>query len=234
MTTGHKTLEQLSQSVATMSFIQSHVKLILFLSCSIVTLSTLILVFLHRLIYILSRPPIKRSTSHLLVVLGSGGHTAEMINILSSIPNLQTKFNHRTYLVSSGDGFSALKAKEFERTNTSYSIVTVRRARRVHQSFLTAPYTAILSLWDCLQVIQTKPDLILTNGPGTGVCVVIASIISSFFGQSSSRTIFIESWARVTTLSLSGRLLKPLVNRFLVQWPQLKEDRIEYIGPLVS
>ena len=51
------------------------------------------------------------------------------------------------------------------------------------------------------------------------------------------RTIFIESWARVKTLSLSGQILKPLVDRFIVQWPQLvKEegDRVEYIGPLVS
>ena len=69
------------------------------------------------------------------------------------------------------------------------------------------------------------------------------------------RSIYIESWARVRTLSLSGRILKPLVDRFLVQWPQLaiSEDdgdgvqvnstspkpgfvpaKAEFVGPLVS
>jgi beta-1,4-N-acetylglucosaminyltransferase len=210
----------------------SYTTILLTLSCLMILSSTLILISLHRLVYILSRPPTKRSTSHLLVVLGSGGHTAEMLNILSTLP-IQN-FTQRTYLVSSGDSFSASKAKEFEGTNTTYSIVTVRRARKVHQSFYTTPLTTILSLFDCLQILKSQPDMILTNSPGTGVCVVIASIILSFFGYKPSRTIFIESWARVKTLSLSGKILRPLVNRFIVQWPQLQEDGIEYIGPLVS
>jgi hypothetical protein len=35
-------------------------------------------------------------------------------------------------------------------------------------------------------------------------------------------------------LDRSRKILRPLVNRFIVQWPQLQEDGIEYIGPLVS
>ncbi|KAL6242036.1 UDP-N-acetylglucosamine transferase subunit [Rhinocladiella similis] len=250
-------------------------------------------IIFFRLVSILSRPaPSSRpqasssNPTHILIVLGSGGHTAEMLNILSQAPCLQLDFTYRTYVVSSGDGFSALKAHEFEKslladlsstpgitvpdhTSTNYDIVTVHRARRVHQGLLTAPWTSLRCLLDCIDVLkgthrdlkssQNKqrgyPDLILTNGPGTGVIVVLASIILLFFrcsgprhGHQGSqpasfthsgqmRTIFIESFARVKTLSLSGRLLKPLVHRFIVQWPDLVKSqgsKVEYIGPLVT
>ncbi|KIV88668.1 hypothetical protein PV10_08329 [Exophiala mesophila] len=269
------------------------------------TIVLLVILFLVRLSMILSRqrPPRTRPQAstehptHLLVVLGSGGHTAEMINILSSIPNLNRLFTHRTYVVSSGDSFSAQRAHDFENqlssrdknpspssssSSSSYTIATIYRARKIHQPLLTTPFSSLKCLKDSLQVLRQHdlyPDLILTNGPGTGVIVVLASIILLFFGlhgpvvshassvsasasppQSSHptgrmRSIYIESWARVRTLSLSGRILKPLVDRFLVQWPQLavSEDdgvgvqldstspkpefvpaKAEFIGPLVS
>jgi beta-1,4-N-acetylglucosaminyltransferase len=290
---------------------QSYLIPILLLFFSI-TISVSILSF-ARLVTILFRPqPTSFSTkrpsasrahpTHLLIVLGSGGHTTEMLNMLRHLLFLPAKFTHRTYVVSSGDSFSALKAKEFEMEmaanqvklarlegdahgrealGESYDIVTVRRARRVHQSLLSTPWSASLCLWDCLMVLMGTPyhlhglgpkrlsnmrrpghpDLILTNGPGTGVCVVLASLVLLFFGCSGPslsssedglkggsskesswqhsgemRSIFIESWARVKTLSLSGKILLPVVDRFLVQWPGLEGrggGKAEFVGSLV-
>lgn len=215
---------------------------------ALVTGFILVNVTFFRLAFILNRDkPTKRprssssKPSHLVIVLGSGGHTAEMFNILHQLPTLIQDYTKRTYIVSSGDGFSASKAAEFEKQigGAGYDIVTVTRARRVHQSILTTPYSALRCLSDSINVLsRDHPDLILTNGPGTGVCVVTAAIILLFFkgeGRGQMRSIFIESWARVKTLSLSGKILKPFVDRFLVQWPELvsKGDRVEYIGPLV-
>lgn len=47
--------------------------------------------------------------------------------------------------------------------------------------------------------------------------------------------IYIESFARVESLSVTGKLLYPFVDRFLVQWPQLSNifDKAEYKGILV-
>lgn len=184
----------------------------------------------------------KKTPARLLVVLGSGGHTSEMLNILRQLPLLQHDYN-RTYVVSSGDGFSASKAAAFEKElgkNDNFDIVNVHRARRVHQSLATAPWSTLRCLWDCTAVLyRDPPDLILTNGPGTGVCVVLASIFLRFlfYRSGSMRTVFVESWARVQTLSLSGRILKFFVDRFVVQWPHLVReygsDSVEYIGPLV-
>jgi beta-1,4-N-acetylglucosaminyltransferase len=216
--------------------------------------------------------PSPQNPTHLLVVLGSGGHTAEMLTMLHRLPLLSQKYTHRTYVVSSGDSFSTQKADEFEKqlegaTDGAYDIVVVRRARRVHQTLLTTPWSTIQCFWDCLKVLQGThpkqhqrqgyPDLILTNGPGTGVCIVLAAIVLLCLGLSGSqnprtgststeekpycgngqmRTIYIESWARVKTLSLSGTILLPLVDRFLVQWPKAVDagSRAEYVGALVA
>jgi beta-1,4-N-acetylglucosaminyltransferase len=243
-------------------------------------------------------PPSQSRPTHLLVVLGSGGHTAEMLNILGQIHWLQIHYTYRTYVVSSGDNFSASKVQEFESTllkelesskrpipeqaRSSYDVVTVHRARNVHQPLYTTPVSSLRCLWNCVNVLRGThqdfqrarreesrmyPDLILTNGPGTGVIVILASILLLFFGfcgpvesskspspveahqdkaapetapptypQGQMRSIYIESWARVKALSLSGRLLKPFVDRFLVQWPEIAKkegERVEYLGPLV-
>lgn len=216
-------------------------------------------------------------------------------------------YTFRTYIASSGDNFSAAKAVEFEEMlharhlqrsdcplppstpaslygkdegQCSYAVITVPRARRVHQSYLTAPFSTLACFWACLLALcgwhrdQRKilpprirsdpyPDLILTNGPATAVSVVLAAkllrignycyevILSVAHKQSSSpggrfsqrklRTVFVESWARVTTLSLSGKLLLPVVDRFLVQWPALAGKqawrgwgRAEYVGTIVD
>lgn len=56
-----------------------------------------------------------------------------------------------------------------------------------------------------------------------------------FLGLVDTRTIYVESFARVKRLSLTGRLLYWVVDGFLVQWPGLKKNwpRAEYRGVLV-
>jgi beta-1,4-N-acetylglucosaminyltransferase len=192
-----------------------------------------------------------------------------MLLILRNLNPSRYKF--RTWVVSSGDSFSAEKAIEFERELSSgvniedvgkFKIEEVPRARRVHQSLVTTPWSALRCLWACLRVLGGRgngsqgsgkgdwrklgawyPDIILTNGPGTGVIVVLASVLLRFLDfrgtgankPGKMRTVYVESWARVRELSLSGKLLLMVVDRFLVQWPQLKGlgGRAEYRGWLV-
>ncbi|KAI9754283.1 MAG: UDP-N-acetylglucosamine transferase subunit [Lichina confinis] len=243
-----------------------------------------------RLVYVLpsthpTRPtPRKRGQgpTRLMIVLGSGGHTAEMLALLR---NLDTRaYTHRSYVVSEGDDFSAGKAAQFEASLAAspgpkkvdgdggtrlpsqpgrhYDIAVVPRARKIHQSLLTTPVSATWCLIACFRALYAPagspasrgspasagspastlqyPDLILTNGPGTAVCVVYASVMLRYVGARGSygkmRTIYVESWARVTALSLSGRLLLRVVDRFFVQWEEALKGaagRAEYIGVLV-
>ncbi len=179
--------------------------------------------------------------------------------MLALLRNIKIRsYQFRTYIVSSGDEFSAQKAVEFEDMlhNTwaseteklecgQYRVMEVHRARRIHQSLRTTPWTSMKCLWDCMNILQPSdgfplwPDLIITNGPGTGVIVVLAAVLLKYAGLRGShgklRTIYVESWARVKGLSLSGKILLRMVDRFLVQWASLQRvgRRAEYRGVLV-
>lgn len=240
-------------------------------------------------------PPRQRHPVRVLIVLGSGGHTAEMMRLLRGLDT--STYAHRSYVVSSGDKFSAGRAVAFERgleggrgvddegegiegekgrggdgvkrVNTGpahYDISVIPRARAVHQSLLSTPLSALRCLGAAVRPLlststststspstsaatstspsdlaSTPPSLILTNGPGTAVIIVLAALILRFLdirGIESTRrcrTMYVESFARVTTLSLSGRLLVRVVDRFLVQWEGLEGvgGRGEWRGVLV-
>ena len=53
-------------------------------------------------------------------------------------------------------------------------------------------------------------------------------------GLADTRIVFCESFCRVKHLSLTGKLLYPIADRFVVQWPELTQGhrRAEYIGVL--
>ncbi|KAF8590884.1 glycosyltransferase family 1 protein [Ramaria rubella] len=175
----------------------------------------------------------KEATCHLAVFLGSGGHTSEALLLLSSI-NF-ARYTPRTYVVSQG---SPSKTQ-----SEAFTILSIPRARRVHQSLLMTPPTAIISLFTCIYHLSLRPmitrrpfaDVLLVNGPGTCVMLCAAAYISRMLFIPNPRLIYVESFARVSTLSLSGRLLRPFVDRFVVQWPEAIKDgrRGDYRGWLV-
>ncbi|KAI4228841.1 MAG: hypothetical protein L6R36_001343 [Xanthoria steineri] len=86
----------------------------------------------------------------------------------------------------------------------------------------------------------TYPDLIIANGPATAVLVIAASLLLRFLKcrgtEGKMRTIYVESWARVNSLSLSGRILVAcgMVDRMLVQWENLSRKGLgDFIGALI-
>eukprot|EP00574_Skeletonema_japonicum_P001918 CAMPEP_0201740714 /NCGR_PEP_ID=MMETSP0593-20130828/46445_1 /ASSEMBLY_ACC=CAM_ASM_000672 /TAXON_ID=267983 /ORGANISM="Skeletonema japonicum, Strain CCMP2506" /LENGTH=304 /DNA_ID=CAMNT_0048235035 /DNA_START=17 /DNA_END=931 /DNA_ORIENTATION=- len=133
-------------------------------------------------------------------------------------------------------------------------VYTLPRAREVHQSYISSIFTTLYSTYKTAQLLwRIQPHLIVTNGPGTCVpivyCAFILRCLFSFLhlfrfdrdspSSSSSkiifRTIFIESLCRVKTLSLSGKLVYPIVDSFVVHWPSLMErfDMVEICDVLV-
>ncbi|QDS76560.1 hypothetical protein FKW77_006803 [Venturia effusa] len=192
--------------------------------------------------------PVVPPYNHLLVVLGSGGHTAEMMLMIQNL-DLQ-KWKRRTWIVGKGDILSAQKAGTIEEEMFwrygdgetrigQWDLISVPRARKIHQSLLTTPFSALQCWWACWDILMKwdAPDIILTNGPGTGVIVVLTSLFLRFFdfsgmGPARTRVVYVESLARVRGLSLSGRMLKKVADRFVVQWEDLQEMG-EYAGPIV-
>jgi len=188
------------------------------------------------------------------IFLGSGGHTSEALALVSALDF--SRYTPRVYIISEGDSLSADKAvalearkvslSKNEHTKREYTLLAISRARRVHQSLITTVPTTIISFFNCVGHVTMQPllspgdpcpfaDVLILNGPGTCFVLCAAVYVNKFFGLPSPRLIYIESFARVRSLSLSGKLLQPLVDRFIVQWPQLLKQgaRGEYRGWLV-
>ncbi|KAI8606284.1 oligosaccharide biosynthesis protein Alg14 like-domain-containing protein [Dissophora ornata] len=229
--------------------------------------------------------PARRCTT--TIFLGSGGHTAEMLQLVSGLDT--TKYSPRHYVVGWDDSSSVEKVQQLEATRNQrdvtatfqrrhetqtgseegdlngYTIHRIPRSRYVHQSMLTTPFTLAKSLLVAMPLIKRltclskasvsqaqsrsststleidmvqRRSVLLMNGPGTCFALALAVIGARMLGVPDEQTpdlAFVESFARVKTLSLAGRLLYPLCDVFLVQWPGLAEKypRAEYIGTLV-
>lgn len=105
-----------------------------------------------------------------LIVLGSGGHTMEMFQFLSTL-NLE-KFNPRLYVIASTDitskGNSKEKTEEFENNKFNnnnmkdmYHYIIIPRSREVGQSWFTSFFTFLYAYFVSLKIIFIfKPELV--------------------------------------------------------------------------
>ncbi|KAH7320825.1 glycosyltransferase family protein [Stachybotrys elegans] len=173
----------------------------------------------------------RRPNDYFLFVLGSGGHTKEMLMIMDDGFCNFDGF-HRRYLISSGDAMSNNHLEDYEadlkelcrQRNCSpgtYDKHTVTRARRVHQPLWSTPFTALRSVVDIFPILLSPPasvaakgrrfpSQVFSNGPATGLFVAVAVHALKLFyvvPEDQMSFIYIESWARITSLSLTGKLL---------------------------
>ncbi len=156
----------------------------------------------------------------LLVVLGEGGHTAELLNLVEL---LGPHYDYH-YIVSKEDNLSTNRIKY------PGPIYYLTRPRGKH----TGNLSATLRLgWAGMQtlgvLLRIRPLAVVSTGPAIAVPV---SLIGKLLG---ARIIFVETGSRVKTLSLTGRIMYRWADLFFVQWPYLKErlPRAIYAGRLV-
>ena len=182
-----------------------------------------------------------------LVVLGSGGHTAEMLRIVGAL-NLKN-YNPRYYVAAEGDKMSQDKAKTTEmslhkkylkddNTKLEFQVGTIPRARKVLQSYFTSIFTTLFAIAHSFGTVAVfAPDLLLCNGPGTCIPLCFWAFVLNFIGLRKTTIVYVESLCRVERLSLSGLILyySFMANLVYVQWPQLKDryPRTRYIGRTV-
>ena len=156
---------------------------------------------------------------------------------------------HRRYLISSGDGMSDNHLEDYEAELRrlcgtkgcepgTFDKRVVTRARRVHQPLWTTPLSAALSILGIFPALLSPPpplrgqegrggpprypSQIFSNGPATGFFVALAVHVLKVFRvvpEDCMRFVYIESWARISTLSLTGKLLRftEMADLFLVQ-----------------
>ncbi|CCI42376.1 unnamed protein product [Albugo candida] len=116
-----------------------------------------------------------------MIVLGSGGHTTEMLQL---IRKLDTEiYSPITFVVASSDSTSIEKTKLDRHLHPNDQFIVIPRSREVGQSWLTSIWTTLHSLIICFHIIWIqRPDLLLCNGPGTSVPVCVAVKLYHFVG----------------------------------------------------
>ncbi|KAI9304209.1 oligosaccharide biosynthesis protein Alg14-like protein [Cunninghamella echinulata] len=173
------------------------------------------------------------------IILGSGGHTAEMEQLIKGLD--ENKYQPRTYVYANNDQLSRAKIQQLEQNYFTNSFSKTQyygipRARNIKQSLLTTPWSFWLALKASIKVLyMTMPDTVICNGPGSCLPLCILSFLMKFIGIKHITLVYIESYARVHELSLTGKLLYGWVDLFLVQWPDLikKYPKAQYHGILV-
>lgn len=139
-----------------------------------------------------------------LLIMGSGGHTAQMLNLLKK---LDKRF-HYEFLINENDLMTQKKVKG--------KVHKLPNPRQYRDNLPSEIYKTIKVFFLSLSLVR-KYDVIISSGPGITVPVFYAAKI---FGK---KTIFIESWSRVTSKSVSGKLCYPVSDLFFVQWPELRK-----------
>lgn len=174
-----------------------------------------------------------------ILTFGSGGHSTEMLSLIKN-GKLADKDLHPTCIVTDDD---QLICDKLDSTfgEKEYNLIKLTRGRRVGQSYLTSIVTVIISLLQAIKIIiHRKPQMLITNGPAISViiCLAVRMIQYSTLGLLfKCDIIYVESFCRTKSLSLSGKIiyLLRLANEFYVQWPSLQKiyPRSRYVGLLV-
>ena len=168
-----------------------------------------------------------------MIVLGSGGHTSEMTQLMATAPT--RAITPRCYVLATSDHVSEPAMWRAENVNnTSGSSTTsavhvcrIPRSREVKQSYVTSVWTTLVALFACFSLLwRERPQLLLVNGPGTSLPVVlVAKLLSTLRLTPHCDVVFFESVARINSLSLTGKILLKLrlCSLFLVQWQELQQ-----------
>ena len=91
-------------------------------------------------------------------------------------------------------------------------------------------FVVIYNIFKCLKILlKFKPDTIVSTGAHTGG---IMCFIGKLF---KAKIIYIETLAKIDSLSITGKNVYKIADKFYVQWKSLadKYEKAEYIGRLM-
>jgi beta-1,4-N-acetylglucosaminyltransferase len=174
-----------------------------------------------------------------LVILGSGGHTTEMLTMTRKLPSkyyypiLYCKASTdatshdrlRTFVAAAaaGGGVVAEDETNNENNNETIPVYDIPRSREVGQSYISSVFTTIRAFGASVALVhRLAPDLILCNGPGTCLPICLAAFLFRLLRLQHATIVFVESFCRVQSLSLTGKIMYyTIADMFLVHWAPL-------------
>ena len=146
-----------------------------------------------------------------LLVLGGGGHTRQILRLVSL---LGRRYNYE-YLLSSDD---KLSEKSIKFHGKKFRIINPRKMEDKNLGKVIIKF--IPSTFQALAVLaRSKSECIISAGPALSLHI---SFLGKFLFR--KKIVFLESWSRVYTKSLAGRLTYPFADLFFIQWLEEKKN----------
>lgn len=140
-----------------------------------------------------------------LFIASTGGHLSELLQ-------LSPMFEKYDFHIITEKDKSTLSLKNKYKGKVNYLIYGSRK------HMLTYPFKFSLNCFKSLYYyIKIRPKCIITTGTHTAVPMCY---IGKIF---RSKVIFIETFANRNTRTLSGRLVYPIADTFIVQWKEMLE-----------
>lgn len=152
----------------------------------------------------------KKRKERICFVASSGGHWEELM-CLSKITEEYDAF----YVTEEG---GQIRDSNLE---NAYILPQINR----HEKFFLIHFCKMFR--EARKIIRKeKPSIVISTG------ALIAYPFCILIKISGGKVIYIESFARVNKKSLTGRLVYPFADLFLIQWEELKKvyPKAKYIG----
>lgn len=155
-----------------------------------------------------------------MVVFGLGGHAAQLIRLLKT---MDLKKYDYTFVFGKGDrGAKRLVEKNLKGKGR---IVEASTPRLTHKGTVVSTLLTLKSFVLVIPlVLKYKPDVVISAGQALALPI---SVAAKMFG---SKIVYLETWSRIKTKSLSGRYFSgsnplqwKLADVFFVQWPEAQK-----------
>jgi len=139
------------------------------------------------------------------IVTGSGAHLTEALSVMEAFKG------HDVFLVV--HNFPSLREIQLDEVKRFYRL----RILLGYSSLFAVFLTAFVNLFQFIWIFwKEKPSILFSTG---AEIAVPAFYVGKIFFR--TRLIYQECMTRVKDLSYGGKVLYPIVDLFLVQWPEL-------------
>lgn len=151
-----------------------------------------------------------------LFIASTGGHLSELME-------LKPLFEKYDYHIITEKTDTTIKLKDKYKNKISYLVYGARNY--MFSYMFKFPYNILKSL---ILYVKIRPDVIVTTGAHTAVPMCY---IGKFLKK---KIIFIETFARVNSTSMSGRMINKIADVFIVQHPEMEKvyENAVYKGAL--
>lgn len=138
-----------------------------------------------------------------LFISSTGGHLDELLQ-------LKPLFEKYDYHIITEKDKTTISLKDIYKNKISFLVYGTRT------NYFVYPFIFIYNCFKSLFLyFKIHPHYIVSTGTHTAVPICY---IGKFFG---SKIIFIETFANRSTKTLSGKLIYPIANLFIVQWEEM-------------